>query len=157
MKTVFLTSVLALTSLTSFAASHLLANFDELQQALDAGKRVRVVIHYEKCKKTSGDDFVTLLSGGFNMDVFNHYQMPLETGKTAETIVTSQTVFSLSQFLGLGAVNNYIRVAFFKDNNAYVSASILDAQTNENKISNSWSCPLSVDQENAGISLYSSK
>jgi hypothetical protein len=147
-------SALCFSSASILAETKILANYDQLLQALDSGSQVRAVVHFDKCKLESGDGRISSLSGGLTFDVFNHYDMPIEGNRTREVISTSKTVFSLGTRYEFGPINNYVRLHVFKDNTAQLFGAFLDPQTYEQKTAVSYTCPVSGDVNHAGVSLY---
>lgn len=149
--------VCCMSSVNALSNTKTLDNFNELLQALDSGNQVRAVIHFDKCKLETGTEIVSEISFGFNYDWYNHYYLPINAQNTKEVIATSKNIFSVATLNNLGSINNYLRLHVFKDNTARVFGAVIDPKTYEQKITASFLCSVSNNQDQAGVMLYTSE
>lgn len=148
-------SVLCLASLSALASSKILANYDELLQALSSGSKVRGIIHFDKCKIESGGGFPKTNTLGFTYDYFiNRDDLSGDNKHTLEVISTTKNIFSITKINNLGPVNNYIQIHVLKDNSARILGVLLDPTNYSQKISINYTCPVSSDENQAGLMLF---
>lgn len=149
----FFLIMIGLCSISVSAKSATANSFDQLLFLLNSGKAVRAVIHLDRCQLKQGTRLLTK-TGGVPIDFYTHFDMPMPDGSTKETISTSATVFSITDVMNLGPVNNYLRLYVFKDNTADVLAAILNIKTNEKILFGQYTCNLSFDESKSGIVFH---
>ena len=138
---------------SAFAETKIIPNYDQLLQTLEAGNKVRAIIHFDQCKLESGGG-LSSISGGVNFDIFNHYNMKIDSSHTKEVISVSNTVFSVTDLQNFGPVMNYVWLHVFKDNTAQLFWALLDPNTYEKKVSVSYLCPIGNELNQSGVVLY---
>lgn len=125
MKTNFLILFLYCFSLNAVAQKQI-TNFDDLLTALKAGKPVKTVIHYAKCKlivdgkeEPESPDAI----GGMKIDTYEYFDSSIFKNKIPSFLSTSQTVLIYQP--AYGYVYNYVKMKLKKDNNVEVTARYL--------------------------------
>lgn len=103
-----------------------LKSFDELMTALKAGKNVKAVIYYGKCKLFSeGVEEAESPNaiGGMNFDTYEYFDSSVFKGKRPSFVTTSETILINHRFYGY--VNNYVKIKINIDNTAEIIAQYL--------------------------------
>lgn len=125
MKTSFLFSFLFGLAMTATAQKQI-NNFDDLLTALKAGKPVKTVIHYGKCKlivdgkeESESPDAI----GGMKIDTYEYFDSSIFKNKIPSFLSTSQTVLIYQP--AYGYVYNYVKMKLKKDNSVEVTARYL--------------------------------
>ncbi len=107
-------------------AQTLLKNFDELMNALKAGKSVKTVIYYEKCKLFS-DGIEKPESpnaiGGMRLDTYEYFDSSVFKNKVPSFVTSSQTVLINHSYYGY--VYNYVKVKVRIDQTVEITARYL--------------------------------
>ncbi len=125
MKKTVLIIVLMMITLTVVAKPSQLKNFDDLMDALRAGKNVRVVAEYGKCKLISGNEEKSAPNaiGGMGVDVWEYFA-PMSIGNP-----TAFVVFSQSKLINYGGyIYNYAKFRVGDDNKVKITAQYADAK-----------------------------
>ncbi|WP_333599664.1 VirK family protein [Flavobacterium sp.] len=103
-----------------------LHNFDELMSALKAGKTVKAVIYYGKCKLFS-DGVEEAESpnaiGGMKLDTYEYFDSSVFHGKVPSFVTSSQTVLINQNYYGY--VYNYVKIKAKVDNSVEITARYL--------------------------------
>jgi hypothetical protein len=120
---VFITAILF--SLAIFAQSQVL-NFEQLMAGLKAGKSVKAVIYYGKCKlfsdgkeQSESPDAI----GGMRLDTYEYFDSTVFKGKVPSFVTSSQTV--LINHPRYGYVYNYVKIKIRIDNSVEITARYL--------------------------------
>ena len=103
-----------------------LKSFDELMTALKAGKNVKAVIYYGKCKLFSeGVEEAESPNaiGGMNFDTYEYFDSSVFKGKRPSFVTTSETILINHRFYGY--VNNYVKIKINIDNTVEIKAQYL--------------------------------
>jgi hypothetical protein len=103
-----------------------LKSFDELMTALKAGKNVKAVIYYGKCKLFSeGVEEAESPNaiGGMNFDTYEYFDSSVFKGKRPSFVTTSETILINHRFYGY--VNNYVKIKINIDNTVEIIAQYL--------------------------------
>lgn len=134
MKKIILIVVLMVISVMLIAKPSQLKNFEELMDALQTGRDVRVVAEYGKCKLISGNEERTAPNaiGGMGVDVWEYFA-PMSVGNPTAFVVFSQT--KLINYGGY--VYNYAKFRVGDDNKVkitaqYANSTDFDIEMNEN-------------------------
>ncbi|HAP01361.1 MAG TPA: hypothetical protein DCQ93_05485 [Bacteroidetes bacterium] len=125
MKKLILTSALLFFTISIYAQTQL-KNFDQLMNALKAGKDVRAVIHYGKCELYSEgvkEDKSPDAIGGMKFDTYEYFDSSVFKGKIPSFVTTSQTV--LINHPKYGYVFNYVKIKIRIDGSVEISARYL--------------------------------
>ena len=125
MKKLILTSALLFFTISIYAQTQL-KNFDQLMNALKAGKDVRSVIHYGKCELYSEgvkEDKSPDAIGGMKFDTYEYFDSSVFKGKIPSFVTTSQTV--LINHPKYGYVFNYVKIKIRIDGSVEISARYL--------------------------------
>jgi len=133
MKKIFILITTLLFSTNTFAQTPI-HNFEELMTAFKAGKSVKTVIYYAKCKLFSdgveepeSPDAI----GGMKLDTYELFGVCVFKGRVPSFVVSSQTV--LISHPGYGYVYNYVKVKVKKDSSVEIIARYLKPRKFSNK------------------------
>ena len=122
-KMTLLLSVLFAATLSAQTQIH---NFEEMMTALKAGKSVRAVIYYGKCKLFSDGveekESVDAI-GGLKFDTYEYFDTSVFKGKVPSFVTTSQTVLINQSHYGY--VYNYVKIKVRIDNSVEITARYL--------------------------------
>jgi hypothetical protein len=124
MKTIASVLLFAITVTTS--AQTQLHNFEELMSALKAGKSVKAVIYYGKCKLFSDgveEKESPNAIGGMKLDTYEYFDSSVFHGKVPSFVTSSQTVLINQNFYGY--VYNYVKIKARVDNSVEITARYL--------------------------------
>jgi hypothetical protein len=127
MKAKLIGLVLGILLLPSLSISQiLLKNFDELMNALKAGKSVKTVIYYGNCKlfsdgveKPESPNAI----GGMRLDTYEYFDSSVFKNKVPSFVTSSQTVLINHSFYGY--VYNYVKVKVRIDQTVEITARYL--------------------------------
>lgn len=127
MKAKLIVLVLGIVILPSLSISQtLLKNFDELMNALKAGKSVKTVIYYGKCslfsdgvEKPESPNAI----GGMRLDTYEYFDSSVFKNKVPSFVTSSQTVLINHSFYGY--VYNYVKVKVRIDQTVEITARYL--------------------------------
>lgn len=101
-------------------------NFDQLMNALKAGKSVKAVIYYGKCKLFSDGveekESVDAI-GGLKFDTYEYFDTSVFKGRVPSFVTTSQTVLINQSHYGY--VYNYVKIKVRIDNSVEITARYL--------------------------------
>ena len=125
MKKSILVAVAVLFSTSLFAQASV-QNFEQLVQAFKAGKSVKAVIYYGKCKLVS--DGVEQPSspnaiGGMKLDTYEYFDSSIFKGRVPSFVASSQTI--LISHPEYGYVYNYVKIKVRMDNSVEITARYL--------------------------------
>ena len=122
----FTSLFLLLIAITSTSAQNQLHNFEEIMTALKAGKSVKAVIYYGKCKLFS-DGVEEAESpnaiGGMKLDTYEYFDSSVFKGKVPSFVTSSQTVLINQNYYGY--VYNYVKIKVRTDNSVEITARYL--------------------------------
>ncbi len=114
--------------------SNQLKSFDELMAALKAGKQVRMVVYYGKCKQISDNEEKEKAPdavGGLTLDVFEYFAPNAVKNKQAFVVASASKLIENPK--GEGFVYNYVKIKVTEDNKVKITAKYVDVKTyNEN-------------------------
>jgi len=124
MKKVILIVFIMLVSVMLIAKPTQLKNFEDLMDALKAGREVRVVAEYGKCKLISINEEKTAPNaiGGMGIDVWEYFA-PMSIGNPTAFVVFSQT--KLINYGGY--IYNYAKFRVGDDNKVKITAQYANA------------------------------
>ena len=125
MKNIF-TLFVFFTFLNTIAAQTALHNFDEVMTALKAGKSVKAVIYYGKCKLFSDgveEKESPNAIGGMKLDTYEYFDTSVFKNKVPSFVTSSQTVL-INQYY-YGYVYNYVKIKVKTDNSVEIVARYL--------------------------------
>ena len=101
-------------------------NFEEMMTALKAGKSVKAVIYYGKCKLFSDGveekESVDAI-GGMKFDTYEYFDTSVFKGRVPSFVTTSQTVLINQSHYGY--VYNYVKIKVRIDNSVEITARYL--------------------------------
>lgn len=101
-------------------------NFEELMTSLKAGKSVKAVIYYGKCKLFSDgieEEKSVDAIGGLKFDTYEYFDTSVFKGKVPSFVTTSQTVLINQSHYGY--VYNYVKIKVRIDNSVEITARYL--------------------------------
>jgi hypothetical protein len=137
-----------------------LKSFDELMTALKAGKNVKAVIYYGKCKLFSeGVEEAESPNaiGGMNFDTYEYFDSSVFKGKRPSFVTTSETILINHRFYGY--VNNYVKIKINIDNTVEIIAQYLKNRKFSAKykvvMDETFKGAINDGTNDAGIYLYS--
>ena len=111
---------------TALSAQTSIHNFEELLTALKAGKSVKTVIYYGKCKLFS-DGVEEAESpnaiGGMKLDTYEYFDSSVFKNKIPSFLSSSQTVLINQPYYGY--VYNYVKIKVRADNSVEITARYL--------------------------------
>ena len=106
-----------------------LNSFEQLMSALKAGKNVKTVIYYGKCKLFSEGkeqpDTINAI-GGMKLDTYEYFDASVFKGKIPSFVTSSQTV--LISHPVYGYVYNYVKIKIRIDHSVEITARYLKPQ-----------------------------
>lgn len=118
--------ILFLTFSNALSAQKSVNNFSDLMTALKAGKSVKAVIYYGKCKLLSdgkeepeSPDAI----GGMKLDTYEYFDSSVFKNKVPSFVTTSQTILINHSFYGY--VYNYVKIKIRVDNSVEITARYL--------------------------------
>ena len=110
----------------SLSAQTPIHNFDQMMTALKAGKSVKAVIYYGKCKLFSDGieekESVDAI-GGMKFDTYEYFDTSVFKGRFPSFVTTSQTVLINQSHYGY--VYNYVKIKVRIDNTVEITARYL--------------------------------
>lgn len=110
----------------SLSAQTPIHNFDQMMTALKAGKSVKAVIYYGKCKLFSDGieekESVDAI-GGMKFDTYEYFDTSVFKGRVPSFVTTSQTVLINQSHYGY--VYNYVKIKVRIDNTVEITARYL--------------------------------
>ena len=101
-------------------------NFEELMTAFKAGKSVKAVIYYGKCKLFSDgveEPESPNAIGGMKLDTYEYFDTSVFKNKVPTFVTSSQTVLINQSFYGY--VYNYVKIKVRIDNSVEITARYL--------------------------------
>ena len=117
---------LLLSTTFSLSAQKSLTNFDELMTALKAGKSVKTVIYYGKCKLISEgkeEPESPNAIGGMTINTYEYFDSSIFKNKIPSFLSSSQTVLIYQP--SYGYVYNYVKIKLRADNTIEITARYL--------------------------------
>lgn len=152
MRTLLLVFLVALASL-AVAAPQRLDTYQKLMAALEAGKEVRVVIHYAKTKlKVDGKDQPAPDAiGGMKVGEWEQFAKGVVRNPQAY-VAFSETV--LIAHPGYGTVLNYVRLRVMEDGTVQITARYYDPKTYEIKMDETFTGEISNGKDGKGVSFF---
>ena len=110
----------------TISAQTSIQNFEQLMTALKAGKSVKAVIYYGKCKLFSDGkeqpDTINAI-GGMKIDTYEYFDASVFHGKVPSFVTTSETV--LINHRSYGYVFNYVKIKISINNSVEITARYL--------------------------------
>ena len=110
----------------SISAQTTLHNFEEVMTALKAGKSVKTVIYYAKCKLFSDgveEPESPNAIGGMKLETYEYFDTSVFKGKQPSFVTTSQTL--LINHRTYGYVYNYVKIKIREDSSVEITARYL--------------------------------
>ena len=110
----------------SICAQKSILNFDDLLVTLKAGKPVKVVIYYGKCKLISDgveEPESPNAIGGMKLDTYEYFDSSIFKNKIPSFLSSSQTVLIYQP--SYGYVYNYVKIKLRADNSVDITARYL--------------------------------
>ncbi|WP_264520902.1 VirK family protein [Flavobacterium sp. N1994] len=101
-------------------------NFEELMTAFKAGKSVKALIYYGKCKLFSDgveEPESPNAIGGMKLDTYEYFDSSVFKNKVPSFVTSSQTVLINQSFYGY--VYNYVKIKVRIDNSVEITARYL--------------------------------
>ena len=133
----------------------LVTSFDDLMTSLNAGVRVRVVIHYARCERYPAQadqspvpDAIT----GMDIDTYEYFAEGAVYNKAAFVVFANSKL--IQNPLGKGFVFNYGKLKINADNSVIVTAKYIHPKTFKVLMDESFRCKLSTGTDNEGIHLF---
>ena len=158
MKKLFLPLFLLTITSTAFSQTQL-KSFEELMTALKAGKNVKAVIHYAKCKLFSDgveEPESPNAIGGMKFDTCEYFDTSVFKGKRPSFVSTSETVLINHRFYGY--VNNYVKIRVNIDSSVEITAQYLKNRKFSSKykvvMDETFKGTINDGSNDAGIFLY---
>lgn len=114
---------------SALLAQTAIPDFEQLMASLKAGKSVRVVIYYGKCKLVSGGKEQAESPnaiGGMKFDTYEYFDSSVFKGAVPSFVTSSQTV--LINHPRHGYVYNYVKVKVQQDSSVEITARYLKQQ-----------------------------
>jgi hypothetical protein len=111
---------------TALLAQTPIPNFEQLMTSLKAGKSVRVVIYYGKCKLFSdGKEQAESPNaiGGMKFDTYEYFDSSVFKGTVPSFVTSSQNV--LINHPRHGYVYNYVKIKVYQDSSVEITARYL--------------------------------
>jgi len=144
--------------LTVAAQSQQLKSYDELMDALKAGKQVNAVMQYSKFKLISDNEEKEKVPDAIGgMDLSTWEQFAVQAAHNTEAFI----VFSESKLIqypkGDGYVYNYVKLRIEATNKVKVTARYVDAKTFEEKMDENFFGTVNDGENNGGLFLYIKK
>lgn len=142
-------------SMTSYSKPVLLKNFNEVLSSLKSGEKVKIVIHYAKCKLNieGKDTLAPDAIGGMDINAFEYFA-PKSVKNDKAFISTSQSV--LIYHPKRGHLLNYVKVKLDEDNKINILAQYLDVKTYEVKMNETFISALAESEAGTGgVYFYS--
>lgn len=150
---------LLLISSLSLWAQQPVHNFEELMTALKAGKSVKAVIYYEKCKLISDgveEEKSPNAIGGMKLDTFEYFDTSVFKNKVPSFVTSSQTVLINQSYYG--HVYNYVKIKIRIDNSVEITARYLKPRKFSSKfkvvMDETFKGKLNDGTNNGAISLF---
>ncbi|MDK2909098.1 MAG: VirK protein [Bacteroidales bacterium] len=132
-----------------------LKGFNELMNALQSGKHVKMVVEYKKCQLISDNEVAEKVPdaiGGMDLDSWEYF------AKGAVRNEKAFLAFSASHFIqypkGEGYVYNYVKVKVFEDNKVKITARYVDPKSFENLMDENFFGEINDGKNGAGVSFY---
>ena len=121
-----ITLLLSFLFAATLSAQTQIHNFEQMMTALKAGKSVRAVIYYGKCKLFSDGveekESVDAV-GGLKFDTYEYFDTSVFKGKVPSFVTTSQTVLINQSHYGY--VYNYVKIKVRINNSVEITARYL--------------------------------
>lgn len=155
MKTLMLFIISIVTSIFTFAGNPQVKNFKELMEALNSGKCVKVIIHYQKCQLICDNEIQSkspAAVGGMMIDTYEFFDTMAVKNKKA--FVVSSTSKLIEYPKGDGYVYNYVKIKISDDNNVKIIARYVDPVTFETKMDESFYAKINDGKNNEPVYLY---
>lgn len=127
MKTIFTSIINLIFASAIIAGNPQIKNFQELMDALNSGKCVKVIIYYEKCQLISDNEIQKsspAAVGGMIIDTYEFFDTMAVRNKKA--FVVSSTSKLIENPKGDGYVYNYVKIKITDDNSVKITARYLN-------------------------------
>jgi hypothetical protein len=155
MKKVVLFLVAILFISTSIFAQKQLKNFEELMTSLKAGKQVRMVVYYKKCKLISDNEEkekVPDAIGGMNLGVYEYFEKEAVKNKLAFVVASESKLIENPK--GDGFVYNYVKIKVYEDNKVKITAQYVDVKTFEQKMDENFFGEINDEKNDKAVYFY---
>ncbi len=132
-----------------------ITTFDDLMVSLNAGARVRVVIHYARCTRPPEETDQTAIpdaASGMNIATYEHFAAGAVHNKSAFVVFANSEL--IQNPIGKGFVYNYGKVRVNADNTVKVTAKYLNPRNFKELMSETFNCKLNDGNSNEGVFLY---
>ncbi|MFZ4740226.1 MAG: hypothetical protein HXX18_01135 [Bacteroidetes bacterium] len=155
MKKVVLFLVAILFISTSIFAQKQLKNFEELMTSLKAGKQVRMVVYYKKCKLISDNEEkekVPDAIGGMNLGVYEYFEKEAVKNKLAFVVASESKLIENPK--GDGFVYNYVKIKVSEDNKVKITAQYVDVKSFEQKMDENFFGEINDEKNDKAVYFY---
>jgi hypothetical protein len=131
-----------------------ITNFDDLMNSLNAGRKVRIVIHYALCKWSDGNDKspVPDAIAGMDIDTYEYFAPGALHNKSAFIVFANSKLIQNPG--GKGFVYNYGKVRINADNTVIVTAKYINPGNFRVQMDESFVGKLSDGKNGEGINLF---
>ncbi len=132
-----------------------ITTFDDLMASLNAGARVRVVIHYAKCTRPpeeAGEGAIPEATSGMNIGTYEHFAAGAVHNKLAFVVFANSEL--IQNPIGKGFVYNYGKVRVNADQTVKVTAKYLNPRNFKELMTETFNCKLNDGIGNEGVFLY---
>ncbi|MFP4469489.1 MAG: VirK family protein [Bacteroidales bacterium] len=146
---------LTLFTLQVFAGGDQIKSFDLLMDLLKAGKDVKVVIHYGKCRLISDNEISEYSPdaiGGMTIDTWEYFAENAVRNKHA--FVVTSTTHLIANPIGEGYVLNYVKIKIEADQKIKITARYLDPVSYEVKMDENFFTDLNEGNNEGAVYFY---
>ena len=137
------------------AQNNQLTSFESLMKALNAGKNVRVIMHYAKCKQIADNEEKEKAPdavGGMNLDTYEYFEANAAHNK--DPFVVASTSKLIGNPKGDGFVFNYVKIKVSPDNKVKVTAQYVDVKTMEITMDENFFGEINNGENDGGIFFF---
>lgn len=157
-KTCKLITLISFLLIVSATRAQQLTSFDDLMEALKAGKQVTAVMHYVNFKLVSDNqeqDKAPDAIGGMNLDTWEYFAPNSVRNKEGFVVFSESKLIQNPK--GDGYVYNYVKLRIDSLNKVKVTARYLDAKTYEVNMDENFFGIINDGKNEGGLFLYLKK
>ncbi len=143
-------------TLSIFAQSNQLYNFEELMTALKSGKEIHMVIQYGKCKLISDNEEkekVPDAIGGMKLDTWEYFAVKAVKNDKAFVVFSESKMIQNPK--GDGFVYNYVKVKVSDDNQVKLTAQYVNTKTFEVQMDENFFSAINDGKNDKQVYFYS--
>ncbi len=132
-----------------------IGSFDDLMTSLNAGEKVRVIIHYSKCRLISDKALQSPVPNavtGMDIDTYEYFAPGAAHNEKAFIVFSGSKL--IQNPIGKGFVYNYGKVRINSDNTAVVTAKYIHPGTFKELMSETFNGKLNDGTNGEGIDLF---